>query len=51
MLSFTMVYAILLLVLGLTKHWKAFKITLGIGIVALVTGILSVLFLISTYTI
>lgn len=51
MLSFTMIYAILLLVLGLTKHWKAFKICLGIGIVALVLGILSVLFLISTYTI
>lgn len=51
MLSFTMIYAILLLVLGLTKHWKAFKITLGIGIVALVLGVLSVLFLISTYTI
>lgn len=51
MLSFTMVYAILLLVLGLTKHWKAFKITLGVGIIALVLGFLSVLFLISTYTI
>lgn len=51
MLSFTMIYAILLLVLGLTKHWKAFKITLGVGIVALVLSMLSVFFLISTYTV